>query len=623
MRVAITLELPSGEIQTVQLPDDVSMDRLVPALVGKLGLPLVDGAGQSLHYDLLPPGGSPLASAQTLADIGLGPAARLRLRAQPLAWENPAQATPPSTPGHLAAPPRPGQPINPLDAHLHQPARRPNVTYESAADSDDADSSARNALGFILFLIYLGIRLIGFVLDSGSDSADQISAPVVTRQATVVPTVAAQTLPTLSPFPTIPVDSPVLLDNMLYYLYEDEAGYALWRLDLSDEASQPLRLAQVFNIRGQSRHISVIDGVLYVLVGSEREIWHLPAGAQTLQPYTLDGHNLHDPPLALGEHRLFSGPGSIPIVPLYAAQAITRTQAITLGTGTPAQFVPAAIRSTEVITLPVLVSRDWQANQVVFDGNLYFAGRDAEGGLELWRTDGTVSGTSLVRDINLGLSGSTPQGLVAATEYIYFSALNDSAERELWRSDGTSSGTEQVTDLRGSQGAYPEHLMVIDGELFFSALTGVLDRSLLHLQGTAEKPTVTPAGYDARGTLVEDQIISFAGQLAFLVEESSRTLLVLYDPLAGESRRVWRQQERLLAIHDAGNYLLARNSRGVWYRLAANESNLERLDVEMGAVVAVVPEPAGTSLLVDQQAYLWRLDADGELHFLANLAGTN
>ena len=216
-----------------------------------------------------------------------------------------------------------------------------------------------------------------------------------------------------------------------------------------------------------------------------------------------------------------------------------------------------------------------------------------------------------------------PEGFVATGDYIYFSALNSESERELWRSDGTAGGTEQVTNLRGVKGSYPENLTVIDGELLFSALTDIGERSLLHLGGTAAQPQLTPAGYDAGATLVEGLLTPFAGKLAFVVEETRLTVLNIYDPQSGNSQRLWRRQEPLLEIHDAGAFLLVRNSRGAWYRLPADANTLRPLEGEMGALVAVVPEPAGTSLLIDQQAYLWRLDSAGELHFLTDLAGTN
>ncbi|MCA9985396.1 MAG: hypothetical protein KDE59_13910, partial [Anaerolineales bacterium] len=56
MRLDVTLKLPSGETRLVELPADVIAGRLLPALLSKLELPLVDEAGQALRYELVAAG---------------------------------------------------------------------------------------------------------------------------------------------------------------------------------------------------------------------------------------------------------------------------------------------------------------------------------------------------------------------------------------------------------------------------------------------------------------------------------------------------------------------------------------------------------------------------------------
>src|SRR5678815_4440414 len=45
------------------------------------------------------------------------------------------------------------------------------------------------------------------------------------------------------------------------------------------------------------------------------------------------------------------------------------------------------------------------------DGTLFFATYDEANGCELWKSDGTAEGTVLVKDINPGSEGSSPNGL--------------------------------------------------------------------------------------------------------------------------------------------------------------------------------------------------------------------
>ena len=79
------------------------------------------------------------------------------------------------------------------------------------------------------------------------------------------------------------------------------------------------------------------------------------------------------------------------------------------------------------------------------DGELLLAGSGADLGLELVRTEG--DGTALVRDVQTGPDGSSPQRLTRVGDRIYFSAERSDVGRELWISDGTAAGTQLVEDL--------------------------------------------------------------------------------------------------------------------------------------------------------------------------------
>lgn len=88
------------------------------------------------------------------------------------------------------------------------------------------------------------------------------------------------------------------------------------------------------------------------------------------------------------------------------------------------------------------------------DGVVYFPGRDAAHGLELWRTEGTAESTRMVRDACPGLCDSSPSELAALGGEVYFFADDGLSGRELWRSDGTAAGTFLVRDVcPGSCGA--------------------------------------------------------------------------------------------------------------------------------------------------------------------------
>ena len=70
-------------------------------------------------------------------------------------------------------------------------------------------------------------------------------------------------------------------------------------------------------------------------------------------------------------------------------------------------------------------------------GGLTFFVATTDKGQELWKTDGTQDGTSLVKDINPGSIGSRPYSLTNVGGTLYFVANDGSHGRELWKSDGT------------------------------------------------------------------------------------------------------------------------------------------------------------------------------------------
>ncbi len=77
----------------------------------------------------------------------------------------------------------------------------------------------------------------------------------------------------------------------------------------------------------------------------------------------------------------------------------------------------------------------------------FFAANDGIHGHELWKTDGTAGGTSMVKDINPGSAGSSPSALVVIGGIMYFSANDGVHGDELWKSDGTEAGTVLVKDI--------------------------------------------------------------------------------------------------------------------------------------------------------------------------------
>lgn len=100
---------------------------------------------------------------------------------------------------------------------------------------------------------------------------------------------------------------------------------------------------------------------------------------------------------------------------------------------------------------------------------LLFGADDGTRGDELWLTDGTT--TRLLRDINPSAESSLPLELTNINGYIYFSADNGTQGRELWRTDSTADGTLLVRDINpGAGGSDPSDFFETSGGIvFFSA----------------------------------------------------------------------------------------------------------------------------------------------------------
>ncbi len=104
-----------------------------------------------------------------------------------------------------------------------------------------------------------------------------------------------------------------------------------------------------------------------------------------------------------------------------------------------------------------------------YNNRLFFLANDGVNGSELWSSDGTESGTQMVKNINPAGS-STPVKMKVHDGKLYFSATTEEAGRELWVTDGTEAGTILLRDINvGSSGASINNLTQFNNELFFTA----------------------------------------------------------------------------------------------------------------------------------------------------------
>jgi len=114
----------------------------------------------------------------------------------------------------------------------------------------------------------------------------------------------------------------------------------------------------------------------------------------------------------------------------------------------------------------------------VIDGVTYFVGNNGVSGNELWATDGTRTGTHIIKDINPGTNnGIYPYNIVVLNKTLFFIGNDPDHGTELWKSDGTRSGTRMVKDIvPGTVSSSFSNLVIASGKLYFVVLdtsTGV------------------------------------------------------------------------------------------------------------------------------------------------------
>ncbi len=106
----------------------------------------------------------------------------------------------------------------------------------------------------------------------------------------------------------------------------------------------------------------------------------------------------------------------------------------------------------------------------VVKNRLFFVADDGVHGRELWSTDGTTQGTQLHADILPGAMSSSPSEMTAVEEYLFFSAQTDEGGREVWVSDTREQGAFELMGIApGMMNSDPKHFVRSGWDLYFTA----------------------------------------------------------------------------------------------------------------------------------------------------------
>ena len=118
------------------------------------------------------------------------------------------------------------------------------------------------------------------------------------------------------------------------------------------------------------------------------------------------------------------------------------------------------------------VPRGFLSDITPLGDRVFFRYSDGIHGVELWVSDGTRSGTYIVKDIFPGSGGGSPRNMFAHGDLLYFSANDGVHGYEAWRSDGTAKGTFMIDDTRvGSESGVPHSFQGFGDNVIFIATT--------------------------------------------------------------------------------------------------------------------------------------------------------
>jgi ELWxxDGT repeat protein len=277
----------------------------------------------------------------------------------------------------------------------------------------------------------------------------------------------------------------VATDDWLVFASTSTLSQRLWRSDGTVGGTQELDSVGLWQFFQDWRQIG--NRTFYVkFTGSSRRLWCTDGSASG----PTDLSPVHSVVGALGSRLVFVrqvGNG-------YELAATTGTIAGTTSLGT----VPAPPQASAA-TEDRLVWIDWSGAVFATDGVLppvalpvpivrqppvrgedavYLVTEDPTAGRRLFRTDGTVAGTSLAATIGANATGALTVAKIGAGNRLFLAGSDGTSGNEPWLSDGSQAGTYRLADLHPNGNSEPAWLGTAGQVGYFLADDGQRGREL-------------------------------------------------------------------------------------------------------------------------------------------------
>ncbi len=217
----------------------------------------------------------------------------------------------------------------------------------------------------------------------------------------------------------------------------------LWRTDGTDAGTISL---YVSDINTPIRNLTDVNGKLFFTSGYKllKSDGSAP-GTTVVKDYTIDAaaQAIYPSNLIAASDKLF-----------FTAYTITQGEEIWTSDGTTTQIVASPESASARSVTP--------RNLVKFGNGIMFSGNGSLSGNELLKTDGSV--VTLVKDIDTKPGGSAIENVVATKSKVYFSATNSFVGKELYVTNGTPGGATLVNDLTPSGSSDPLDIIQYRGD---------------------------------------------------------------------------------------------------------------------------------------------------------------
>jgi ELWxxDGT repeat protein len=310
-------------------------------------------------------------------------------------------------------------------------------------------------------------------------SGDSAGYTLWKSNGTPAGTTPVATLPAIEPPPT----RLVAVNGRLFFLASDaDHGRELWTSDGTAAGTKMVKDLDPGDFSSELSRLTAMNGKLYFIAenpaSSYYELWRSDGSADgTVRVKEFGYNDLEGAPApnnftAIGNRLYFTA------YDLDAGEELWVSDGTEGGTR---RVKDINIAPNSVAPYDTKNASSHPTSLADVNGTLLFSVDDGVHGRELWRSDGTVSGTILVRDINPGPLSSAVASIkqVDSSGWALFAASDGLGGVELWRTQGTLQSTLLVQDIAlGASSSLPEAFTVSSARVFFAADDGLVGAEL-------------------------------------------------------------------------------------------------------------------------------------------------